>query len=203
MSAIVKALNSVSKEVGAVRKEDFNQVQRFNFRGVDAVVNAVYPFFVKHGISYIPVVESAEYQQVPARNGGALTSVRLLVKAIFTHTSGESIEARVAAEAFDSGDKATAKAMSVAMRTALLQVLCLPTDEPDPDHFNYEQAQGIDQGTYQHVVDLSEELGLSAGKLSELVLWVSNNRTGNTAGLTQAEGEKLIEIFEKKKEEEA
>jgi hypothetical protein len=40
----------------------------------------------------------------------------------------------------DSGDKATAKAMSVAYRTALLQVLCLPTDEPDPDSHTYERA---------------------------------------------------------------
>jgi hypothetical protein len=40
----------------------------------------------------------------------------------------------------DSGDKATAKAMSVAMRTALLQALCLPTDEPDPDATSYERA---------------------------------------------------------------
>jgi hypothetical protein len=37
-------------------------------------------------------------------------------------------------------DKATAKAMSVAYRTFLLQVLALPTDDPDPD------ADYIDRG---------------------------------------------------------
>jgi len=41
------------------------------------------------------------------------------------------------AESMDSGDKATAKAMSVAFRTALLQTLCLPTDESDPDADSY------------------------------------------------------------------
>jgi hypothetical protein len=33
--------------------------------------------------------------------------------------------------------------MSVAYRTFLLQLFCLPTDEPDPDTFSYEQG-GID-----------------------------------------------------------
>ena len=37
----------------------------------------------------------------------------------------------------DSGDKATAKAMSVAFRTALLQVFFLPTDEKDPDEDSF------------------------------------------------------------------
>ena len=46
---------------------------------------------------------------------------------------------RVAAEAWDSGDKAAPKAMSVAFRTALLQALALPTDDPDPDSQSYER----------------------------------------------------------------
>jgi hypothetical protein len=40
----------------------------------------------------------------------------------------------------DSGDKATAKAMSVAFRTALLQVFFLPTDEKDPDEDSFVRA---------------------------------------------------------------
>jgi hypothetical protein len=41
----------------------------------------------------------------------------------------------------DSGDKAAAKAHSIALRTFLLQVLALPTDEPDPDSFTYEASR--------------------------------------------------------------
>ena len=55
---------------------------------------------------------------------------------------GSSVTATVAAEAWDAGDKATPKAMSVAMRTALLQALALPTDEPDPDSHTHERASG-------------------------------------------------------------
>src|SRR5690606_34079164 len=43
-------------------------------------------------------------------------------------------------EAMDSGDKATSKAMSVAFRTALIQALALPTDEPDPAESTYQRS---------------------------------------------------------------
>jgi hypothetical protein len=40
----------------------------------------------------------------------------------------------------DSGDKGTAKAMSVAYRILLLQSLIIPTDDRDPDQDSYERA---------------------------------------------------------------
>src|SRR5690606_2912843 len=43
-------------------------------------------------------------------------------------------------EALDSGDKATAKAHSVAYRTFLLQALTIPTHEPDPDESSPERS---------------------------------------------------------------
>ena len=46
----------------------------------------------------------------------------------------------VPGESMDAGDKGTPKAMSVALRIALLQALCIPTDEPDPDTHSYERA---------------------------------------------------------------
>ena len=77
---------------------------------------------------------------MPARNGGSLNVVRVTVNYSVFGDEGDPIHGMVAAEAFDSGDKATAKAMSVAYRTFLLQLLCLPTDEPDPDTYSYEVA---------------------------------------------------------------
>ena len=55
--------------------------------------------------------------------------VTVVVAYTFTAPDGSSIVTSAAGEAMDSGDKATPKAMSVAYRTALLQALCLPTDE--------------------------------------------------------------------------
>jgi hypothetical protein len=134
-------MSAVMAEVGAVKKGDFNEGQRFNFRGIDAVVNAVSPALRKHGIVVTPKIESVDYTTVEiGRNRTPMGHVRVVVTYTFHHVGGGAITATVPGEAMDSGDKATAKAMSVAFRTALLQALSLPTDEPDPDSHSYERA---------------------------------------------------------------
>lgn len=137
---IQQALAAVMAEVGAVGKDSTNQSQGFNFRGVDAVVNAASPRLSTHGIVPAPHVESAHYDTIPTRNGGTMRQCTLTVRYSFTGPAGDSLDCTVAAEAMDSGDKSTSKAMSVAYRTALIQVLCLRTDEPDPDEATYERA---------------------------------------------------------------
>lgn len=138
MSNAQQVIVTVMQEVSSVAKKDKNQSQGFNFRGIDAVMNAVGPALRKAGGFVSPEVLSIENTAVPSASGKSLNVVRLTVKYSVYGSEGEPISGIVAAEAFDSGDKATAKAMSVAYRTFLLQLLCLPTDEPDPDHDSYE-----------------------------------------------------------------
>lgn len=139
---IAQALTEVMKEVGAVGKKDRNASQGFNFRGIDAIVNAVSPALQKYGVIVVPSVEDYEYSSVEiGKNRTVMGHVKLKVSYTFIGASGDAIKATVVGEAMDSGDKATAKAMSVAFRTALLQTLSLPTDEPDPDSQSYERSE--------------------------------------------------------------
>lgn len=131
---IFKAIQEVMKEVGAVRKAERNTHQNFNFRGIDAITNAVSPAFRKHGVFCTPKVVESTYESVQVgQNRTNMGHARVTVRYTFHATDGSSISATVCAESMDSGDKATAKAMSVAYRTCLLQTLCLPTDDVDPD----------------------------------------------------------------------
>jgi len=133
-------LTKVSAAVGAVGKTGKNEKQGYNFRGIDAVVNAVGPALRAEGISCLPEVLSADYGTVEVgQNRTPMSHVRVIVRYRFTDGL-EHLDAIVPGEAMDSGDKATAKAMSVAFRTCLLQTLCLPTDEADPDEHSYERA---------------------------------------------------------------
>jgi hypothetical protein len=141
MKNIYEALNEVMKDVGAVGKEQRNTHQNFNFRGIDAVINAVSPAFRKHGIFCTPTVLSSEYESVQVgQNRTTMGHARVTVQYTFHAFDGTSVTATVSAESMDSGDKATAKAMSVAYRTALLQTLCLPTDDTDPDAETFERS---------------------------------------------------------------
>lgn len=138
---IYAALAAVMDEVQGVAKKDKNTSQGFNFRGIDAVVNAVGPALRKHKVIVIPqLLEKAQSTVEVGKNRTPMGHVTVTVKYTFYGPSGDFLEAIVVGEAMDSGDKAVAKAMSVAFRIALLQSLALPTDEPDPDTHSYERS---------------------------------------------------------------
>lgn len=133
MTSIIQLISGVSKTVGAVKKDQRNQIQKFNFRGIDQVVNATHEAFTAHGIVAVPRVTEKDVREISSSGGKRQAWVMLTVEYTFYGPDGDSVVAEVASEATDMSDKATSKAMSVAYRTALLQVLHLPTDDPDPD----------------------------------------------------------------------
>ena len=139
MSDIYTALAAVMADCTSVAKRDRNEHQRFLFRGIDAVVNAVGPILRKHGVIVVPVVRDVHYDVVQTTTGKPATACRILADYVFSAPDGSNITATVAGEAWDSGDKAAPKAMSIAFRTALLQALALPTDDPEPDAQTYER----------------------------------------------------------------
>lgn len=145
MTTVYEALNGVMRDVREVRKASENKQQGFMFRGIDAVVNAVGPALRDHGVIVTPTVQAYEYGTVEVGNNRTrMAHVRVTVTYSFYGPEGDAIYATTIGEAMDSGDKATAKAMSVAFRIALLQALALPTDEPDPDASSYERSRAAD-----------------------------------------------------------
>ena len=166
-------LAKVMRSVDHVGKGDFNSHQKFNFRGIDGVLNAVGPALREHNVVVYPRLHDVAYEEVKTSGGKASTACRVVVDYVFASVDGSTVETRVAAESWDTGDKAMPKAMSVAMRTALIQALALPTDEPDPDSFTYtreaaDEKKERDAAKIQRVSD-----GIKAAKtVDELrALW--------------------------------
>ena len=139
-----QAMNKVMGDVQAVKKDSKNQAQKFNFRGIDAVMNAVGPALRKHGVTILPEDVDVHRSNGTTANGKQTAEVVIKVTYRIYGPAGDSIHGKVAAEAMDFGDKAIAKAMSVAYRTFLLQALTIPTDEPDPDGESFER--GVPNG---------------------------------------------------------
>ena len=136
---IQQALSAVMGDVQSISKDSRNTSQNFNFRGIDAVMNAVGPALRDHGVVVVPVAVVGEHENYTTKTGTAMKNVILTVTYRFYGPAGDYIEATARGEAADSGDKATPKAHSVAFRTLLLQALCIPTDEPDPDAASHER----------------------------------------------------------------
>lgn len=129
-----QSMVAVMERVRGLAKSDRNNHFNFNFRGIDAVMNAVGPALREVGAVIVPEVKTID------RNyGGKMTGTVVHVAYHWHGPDGSVITGSAAGEAFDTGDKSVPKAMSVAYRTYLLQALCLPTDEPDPDSHSYTE----------------------------------------------------------------
>lgn len=123
----------------------------YAFRGIDAVMNAVGPALRDAGLVVLPDVREFHYGELlTGKDRRPMGHARVVVAYTFVAPDGSSLTCSAPGEAFDSGDKATPKAMSVAFRTALLQALCLPTDEPDPDESTYERAETPEDVILRH-----------------------------------------------------
>lgn len=140
LPTVHEAWSAVMADVQGISKRERNTGQGFSFRGIDTVLNTVGPVLRDHKVSVIPVRAESESERYTTKSGGQMVGRSVVVTFEVFGPQGDSFFGQVAAEASDSGDKATAKAMSVALRTFFLQALCIPTDEPDPDATSHERA---------------------------------------------------------------
>lgn len=134
--AIYAAVGGIQRDFAAVGipKESVNTGQHFNFRGIDAIQMALAPLLARHWVLIIPEVIDQLENQVTTRSGAATRVVVNVKYKVISTVDGSMIIAVINGEAIDSGDKATAKAMTMAFKTLVLQMFCVPTGEAlDPD----------------------------------------------------------------------
>ncbi|HEX6968933.1 MAG TPA: ERF family protein [Micromonosporaceae bacterium] len=207
---VVEALSAVMTAIKAVGKGERNQAQGYNFRGIDAVVNAVSPALRDNGVVVVPVVEDVTYNVVEV--GQKRTPMRectVRVRYVFHGPGGDTIECVTVGEAMDSGDKATPKAMSVAFRVALLQALCLPTDEKDPDADAYERAPRTEYDPVEQEVlvtgwlaEISDAADTEAlGRIGKQLQVARRKQPGEDGALSKASYDHCVQAGAKRKAE--
>jgi hypothetical protein len=131
---IFKKMSEVMKDVGSVGKDQRNQAQGFAFRGIDQFVNALYPALVSNGVFMVPrcVSQSSEVREVERGSGkkGFDKIVTLMMEYDFFAEDGSKVTiGPIPSEGLDSGDKATNKALSAALKYALIQTFTVPTKD--------------------------------------------------------------------------
>lgn len=126
---IYDLISCVMDEIGAVGKTSKNEIQKYMFRGIDAVMNALNPALRSNGVFVVPEVLEMSREERNGKNGGVLIYSVVKVKYTFYAPDGSSVFAVVMGEGMDSGDKSMNKAMSAAFKYACFQVFCIPTEE--------------------------------------------------------------------------
>ena len=152
---IYRLIGKAMGEIGAVGKDSVNQSQGFKYRGIDAVYNALSPVMAKYGLFIVPeILEQTREERSSVKNQWdkdqkkyvekTTTLLWSILKIRFTMYApdGSNVSAVVIGEGMDTGDKATNKAMSIALKYAAFQIFMIPTEETtiDPDAESHEVA---------------------------------------------------------------
>ena len=162
---VYQAIAGVSKDLAqiGISKDSRNAAQGFNFRGIDAVYNALAPLLAKHNLCILPRCIGRSVTERTNAKGTAMFYVT--VHAEFDFVSAEDGSKHTVStygEAMDSGDKATNKAMSAAYKYAAFQTFCIPTEETavDADSETHEVKSGpINEMQVDELNELLDQTG--------------------------------------------
>ena len=136
---IYKKILAIMADISAIGKKRKNVAQNYSFRGVDDIYNELHDIFVKHKVFTVPTVLDTHHEERKSKSGSTLIYRIYTIKYTFYAEDGSSIETIIVGEGMDSGDKAGNKALSVAHKYVLLQMLMIPTDETkDPEDESHQ-----------------------------------------------------------------
>ncbi len=139
-------IGQAMRKIGAIGKNSENAQQKYKFRGIDAVYNALNPVMSELGLFICPeILDHRREERISEKTYNGQTTQTVLKYSILTikytlfAPDGSNISCVVVGEGMDSGDKASNKAMSVALKYACFQLFMIPTEEMvDPDGETHE-----------------------------------------------------------------
>jgi hypothetical protein len=142
--SVYAAINAVTAELAnvGIPKSRFNRVDEYKYRSIDDVLNRLAPLLAKHRLCVLPRVRERQRTERSGEDLQLLINVALRVSfTLVSAEDGSSHKVEAYGEALDAGDKATAKAMSAAYKSAMLQTFCIPVgDTEDADAVSHRLA---------------------------------------------------------------
>lgn len=129
---IYSIIPKIMEEIGTVGKDRKapDKVGGYAFRGIDDMYNAIQPALIKHGVFYTPKILKTDRRDRSFSGGASGVETFVEVEYTFYADDGSKFVATSNGEAMDTGDKSSSKAMSNALKYCLMQVFCIPTEEP-------------------------------------------------------------------------
>ena len=123
------AIARVAADIGAIAKN--NQVSagpaKFNFRGIDDVLDTIHSPLCTHGVSIVPTgFDVLDQSERVTKSGGTQVHLMGLVRYRITGPAGDYVDSAVVAEALDTSDKAASKMMSMAYKYLAFQTFSIP-----------------------------------------------------------------------------
>jgi hypothetical protein len=191
-------LAEVRRRIGYIQKRGHNE--RFNYSYVTAadIAGSVGDILSELGVIVIPSLENITYESTAGR-GETTRMARVVMAYTFSDVdSGEEITAKVAGQGLDSGDKAPYKAMTGALKYALLQSFLLATgDDPEDERVDARfTASGSDRPiSADEVHELEKLIGDTGTDLQRVLAYYKVAVLGEMTATTY---QRALEVLNRK-----
>lgn len=168
-------MSRVMADVKNVGKNGRNTSQNYSFRGVDDAIGALAQPLRDHGVFMTPEVLDFETE-----SRGKMNAVRMRVAFHFYGPAGDRVTTITLGEASDVADKASNKAMSAALKYALIHTFMIPVD-----------AGSLDDGDRDHPVGHRSPADAYMERLRKPAVW--HNVTALGAMHTEAKADGMLD----------
>ncbi|MFF8910551.1 ERF family protein [Streptomyces olivaceoviridis] len=172
--SVFELMSRVMRDVRDVGKNGKNDSQGYKFRGVDDAIGALAQPLRDHGVFMTP-----EVLDFKTEVRGRQNAVMMRVAFHFYGPAGDHVTAITMGEASDFADKASNKAMSAALKYALIHTFMIPVD-----------AKSLDDGDRDHPEGHRSPVDAYMERLKKPAVW--NNPNALLALHAEARAEGLL-----------
>jgi hypothetical protein len=190
----------VRRRITYVQKRGRNELHDYSYVTAADIAGAVGDLFAELGVLVVPRLESISHEPLRA---GAEHVARVIMNYSFVDVeTGEEITTRIAGEGLDAGDKAPYKAMTGALKYALLQSFLLATgDDPEEERLSAGVPAGSEAGLEQPIsteelVALQELIEETGTDLERVLAYYKLNSLRDMNGRTYR---RALELLNRKK----
>ena len=185
----------VRRRLGYVQKRGHNERHNYNYVTAADLAGSVGDILAELGVVVIPQLQSISTE--PPRSSSERIARIVMNYRFVDARSGEELTVRVAGEGADPGDKAPYKAMTGALKYALLQSFLLATgDDPEDERADSRAALGSERViTPEQVRELQ---GLIEETGTELERVLAYYRVAALGEMTEGSYRRALELLNRK-----
>lgn len=205
---IYQKISAIMEEAPAVGKDRKNKQQGYTFRGIDDMYNSLHDIFAKHQVFISTKIINELREERTTKSGSVLIYSILDIEYTFFTTDGSSVTSVIRGEGMDSGDKSSNKAMSSALKYALMQLLLLPTEDGkknDSENHHHEvepkKVNSFKLGVFTE--DIAKEIDQATSRKALESIYHSNMDLHENDDFIQYIQKRSIEIEKPKKRDQA
>jgi ERF superfamily len=185
----------VRRRLGYVQKRGHNELHNYSYVMAADLAGAVGDILSELGVVMIPQLQSIS-TETPRSSSERIARIVMNYRFVDTKT-GEELTVRVAGEGADPGDKAPYKAMTGALKYALLQSFLLASgDDPEDERGNSRSALASERViTPEQVGELQRLIEETGTELERVLAYYRISALGE---MTEASYRRALELLNRK-----